>query len=415
MKIQRTLFPQLKAHLDQPEITLLVGARQTGKTTLIRALGDSLRERGKRVLMFNLDVERDFAHFQSQDRLLARIRLEVGEERAYVFIDEIQRKENAGLFLKGLYDLDLPYKWIVTGSGSLELKENIHESLLGRKRQFELFPVSLREFIQYRTGYAFEDRLADWFSLEPAQAEALLLEYMNFGGYPRLITATGAEEKQAIIQEIYQSYLIRDLGYLLGLEKPQSFTLLLRLIADRIGQGLNYTDLAQQTGLSVSTVKRYLYYAEKTFVLRAISPFFRNVSKELVKAPQVYFHDLGLRNFSLHRMGQFTNFTQTGFVFQNLVFQLLAQKYEAPNLPLKYWRTKGQAEVDFVLERGLEPWPVEVKCQKMQEPLITRSLRSFIQKYKPKEAWVVNLTLDQEVSLDETNVRFIPWYQIVLT
>ena len=151
MEIRRELYEVLKQHLSAKEITLLVGARQVGKTTLLRALMEALRRQGEKVLFFNLDIEADARYFQSQATLLQKINLEWGDAGGYVFIDEIQRKENAGLFLKGLYDMQLPYKWVVTGSGSLELKEKIHESLVGRKRQYELFPVSFREFLHYKT------------------------------------------------------------------------------------------------------------------------------------------------------------------------------------------------------------------------------------------------------------------------
>ena len=110
--------------------------------------------------------------------MLARVRLEAGEQEAFVFVDEIQRKTNAGLFLKGLYDQDLPYKWVVTGSGSLELKEKIHESLLGRKRLFELFPVNISEFLHFKTHYAYPGKLREWVRLESEKAELLLMEYL---------------------------------------------------------------------------------------------------------------------------------------------------------------------------------------------------------------------------------------------
>lgn len=385
-----------------------------GKTTLIQELGNELRDEGETILFFNLDIETDFAQFSSQERLLNRIRLEVGASSATIFIDEIQRKENAGLFLKGLYDMNLPYKWVVTGSGSLELKEKIHESLFGRKRLFELFPVSLSEFMHYRTQYRYPDRLGDWAELENQKAEMLLLEYLNFGGYPRVVTAQKREEKQILLEEIFRSYLERDIIFLLGIEKTAAFTLLIRLLADRAGQGINYSDLAKQTGLSTPTLKKYIWYAEKTFVLRSIVPFFRNVSRELVKAPQIYFSDLGLMNFSIQRAGSFNAFPELGFVFQNLVLQLLLQRYEAPNQPVKYWRTKSQAEVDFILERGINPLPIEVKCRRFKERAISKGMRSFLEKYKPDEAWIINLSLEEEAVVGQTTVKFIPWYRFAL-
>ena len=142
MTIKRTILNDIRQHLDQKEITLIVGPRQAGKTTLMTLLQDELDKSGRKTVFLNLDVETDKQFFTDQTRLAKKLELELGKNGGFVFIDEIQRKENAGLFLKGLYDMNLGYKFIVSGSGSVELKEKIHESLAGRKRIFELATVS---------------------------------------------------------------------------------------------------------------------------------------------------------------------------------------------------------------------------------------------------------------------------------
>ena len=155
MFIKRQLFDDLKAHLAKREISLIVGPRQAGKTTLMMALRDHVQSQGGKTTTFNLDIESDRQFFESQEKLLRKIILELGQSGGCVFIDEIQRKEDAGLFLKGLYDMSLPYKFIVSGSGSLELKEKIHESLAGRKRIFELSTLNFIEFVNHKTNYKY--------------------------------------------------------------------------------------------------------------------------------------------------------------------------------------------------------------------------------------------------------------------
>ena len=132
--IERTIYNDLEKHLDKKEISLITGPRQSGKTTLMDLLRKELIKRGESTLYLNLDIEWDRVHFESQTALVKKLELEFGNKKGYVFIDEIQRKEDAGLFFKGIYDLKLQHKFIVSGSGSLELKEKIHESLAGRKR-----------------------------------------------------------------------------------------------------------------------------------------------------------------------------------------------------------------------------------------------------------------------------------------
>jgi predicted AAA+ superfamily ATPase len=179
--IERKLFPDLVGHLHQKEISIIIGPRQSGKTTLMDLLRQHLDRKGERTLYLNLDIEWDRPHFESQSALLRKIELELSKERGYVFIDEIQRKENAGLFLKGLFDLKLPYKFIVSGSGSLELKEKIHESLVGRKRLFELNTITFDEFINHKTDCKYKENLAGFLEIEKDKTQQLLMEYMNFG------------------------------------------------------------------------------------------------------------------------------------------------------------------------------------------------------------------------------------------
>jgi len=167
--IRRKMFEDIRKHLAKPEIILLVGARQVGKTTILKEIEKELKAKNQTTLWLSLDYEADNRFFSSQDKLLDKIKLECGSGPAYIFIDEIQRKENAGLFLKGLYDLNLPYKFLVSGSGSLELKEKIHESLAGRKIMLELKPVSLEEFIDFKTDYKYSDNLIDFLKLEVDQ------------------------------------------------------------------------------------------------------------------------------------------------------------------------------------------------------------------------------------------------------
>jgi len=217
--IERTLFADLVKHLPKKEISVIIGPRQSGKTTLMELLKDHLGKKGERTLYLNLDIEWDRPHFNSQLALLKKIELELGKKRGFVFIDEIQRKENAGLFLKGLFDLKLPYKFIVSGSGSLELKEQIHESLMGRKRLFELTTITFLEFVNHKTDYKYRNTLSSFFEIEEDKAHQLLTEYMDFGGYPQVVLATERNEKNKLIDEIYRSVLEKDIAYLLKVEK----------------------------------------------------------------------------------------------------------------------------------------------------------------------------------------------------
>jgi len=408
--IKRCLLHELKKHLSRREISFVVGPRQAGKTTLLLLLKDFLEKEGKRTVFFNLDIESHKVHFKSQSSLLRKIELEIGKREGYVFIDEIQRKENAGVFLKGLYDMGLPYKFIVSGSGSVELKQEIYESLAGRKRIFELTTLSFKEFVNFRTDYRYEEKILEFFEVEPERGRELLEEYLGFGGYPRVVLEEEFSEKLYEMEEIYQSYIEKDITWLLRVKKTDAFSNLVKILAARIGSVFNYSQVASSLGLSFQTLKEYLWFLEKTFVICRVSPYFRNIEKEITKAPVFYFYDLGMRNFAL---GVFGHPEERGFLFQNFVFNLLKQYIRGTPFRICYWRTANGAEVDFVIDTGRSPLPVEVKYQRMKTPGITRSLRSFIKHYKPEKAFVVNLDLESRIEVENTTVHILPYYRLL--
>lgn len=408
--IKRQLIPELKKHLKAKEITLIVGPRQAGKTTVMRFLKKALEKSGRKTLFLDLDREIDRKHFNSQEILLRKIRLELGEENGIVFIDEIQRKENAGLFLKGIYDRDLPYKFVVSGSGSIELKEKIHESLAGRKRLFRLDTLNFIEFVNYKTAYKYEDRISDFFRIEEEKSKLLLEEYLSFGGYPRVVLAQSRKEKQRIIDEIYNSYLEKDISNLLNVQKTESFTELVRIIAAQAGSLVNFAELSSTLGLSYQTVKDYLWYLEKTFILYKIRPFYRNRRKEITKAPIYYFVDLGLRNYAAAAFGRVLDRPDAGFLFQNFIYQKLEQKTRYTPYRINYWRTKFKSEVDFIFNAVEKLIPIEVKYKNLIDVQVPSSLRSFINTYHPDKAYIVNLSLQAVKQINNTSVKFIPYY-----
>ena len=412
MLIKRNLYNDIKKHLKAKEISIIIGPRQVGKTTLMMELLNSLKNDGKKVLFLNLDYEADKRFFESQDLLLSKIKLEIGTD-GYVFIDEIQRKDNAGLFLKGIYDSDLSYKFIISASGSLELKEKIQESLTGRKRLFELLPVTFKEFINYRTEYKYVNKLNTYFELENKNTELLLNEYLSFGGYPRVVTENNLEEKRKIIDEIYRSYIEKDIVNLLNIDRPDAFSLLIKILSSQIGRLLNYSQLAAAIGISTITLKKYLYLAEKTYVIQTIGPYSGNSLKELTKSRTVYFYDYGLRNFSNDSFTLLQNQNECGFVFQNFIKNLIDEHLLWKNWILNFWRTTDKAEVDFVINKSSEIIPVEVKYTALNNLTVKRSLRSFIEKYSPQRAFIINMRYSNQIIINKTKVIFIPFYKLI--
>ena len=217
--VKRSIFPRIKEHLKREEITLIIGPRQVGKTTLVLQLRDYLLYREKippsRVHYFNLDVVSDQLIFGSQTDFIQFLKNRLSDsDRLYVFIDEVQRITNPGLFFKGVYDLRLPVKLILTGSSSLEIRAKMSEPLTGRKQLFKLPPLTFREYISFH-----EDTLLSFFDRRDRLAESKLLNYLHqfiiFGGYPKIAVEKDQDRKISLIEEIFTSYVEKDvIGFL---------------------------------------------------------------------------------------------------------------------------------------------------------------------------------------------------------
>lgn len=354
----------------------------------------------------NLDIEDHFFQVASQSRFVDYLKLELGVDKGYVFVDEVQLKEDAGKFFKGLYDMRLPYKFILTGSGSVELKEKMSESLAGRKQLFMMKPVSFIEFLDFKTGYKYSSRLTDFIIGQDPRLESLFQEYLHFGGYPRVILADTLERKREEMQEIYTSYLEKDISKLLNVQKTEAFGLLLTMLASQIGQGINVHELSGTLGLDFATVKNYLWYLEKTFITQICRPYHTNPRSELTKTPLYYFLDLGMRNYALNRFRNLNLALEGGHLFENFIFNFLYDKYEALDPTVNYWRTKDGSEVDFIFRVGTDLLAIEAKYKDFSTPKIGRAVYNFVEKYSPHKVYIVNRTLDEQIAVGDSKILF---------
>ena len=228
-----------------------------------------------------------------------------------------------------------------------------------------------------------------------------------------MVLASEQTEKIRIINEIYRSILEKDIAYLLKVDKTEAFSALIKVLSSQIGNLINYSELSSTLNISYQTVKKYLWYSQKTFLLDIISPYARNVRKEITKSPVPYFWDLGLRNYALGIFGHLGSPSECGFIFENLVFLLLREKIRLEATKLNFWRTKDKAEVDFILERGRNVVPIEVKYKSLKKQEISRSFRSFIEKYSPDKAYIVNLDYSNILKINKTTLFFLPYYELL--
>lgn len=414
----RRLFPSIQAHLAEEEITVIIGPRQVGKTTLVTQLKTGLMKKGiaaSDVHYFNLDLISERAIFNQQADFLQFIKNRLfGQNKLYIFVDEVQRIENAGIFFKGIYDLHLPVKLVLTGSSSLEIRSKISESLTGRKRLFKLYPLDFAEYL----SFVDKDLLPFLVQKDKFASEKLwtfLDEFIMFGGYPRIILEKNREKKLFYLEEIFTSYVEKDVISLLRIKDSFAFSQLVKILSCEIGSLLNLERISRELGVKSETVRHYIDILEQTFIAYRLTPFFHSPATEIRKMPKMYFLDTGIRNSA--KQGRdfiFKTLFQTedkGMLLENYLFSELV-KSEIKDI--HFWRTKDEAEVDFTVEKKGMLIPVEVKSRGGELPTLSRGFHSFIHRYQPKVGIMVRLNEQKTAKMvARTEIHALAPYEVV--
>ena len=404
VNINRNILPDIIKWLAEKEIIVLLGARQVGKTTIIFQLINhilmqtaSLFKEEIEIHYLNLDFPQDKKILN--DDYIIKLAAK-NEKKKIIFIDEAQRQENSGLFLKHLYDLNLPIKLVVSGSSALELKSKVSEALTGRKVIFNINPFSISE-IKDCIVRVEKNTMSSTVLFKKA-FEA----FTEYGSYPAIILSHDNEKKFLRLNEIFTSYMEKDIKKFLEIKNENAFARLITLLSASSGSLINMDEISNTLSIHQVTLDNYFYYLEQTFIIDRVRPYFRNIRKEIVKSPKVYFNDIGFRNFAINNFNKLDIREDKGFVFENFVYLILKEKLGG-SYKINFWRTKAGAEVDFIILKDLKPIPIEAKAKYFKKPAITQSIRSFINTYKPDKAFVINLNLNEEIKIDSCLVRFI--------
>ncbi len=360
---ERAILKLILENLANKKILGIVGSRQVGKSSLLYLIiGHLIRKqiRVSHICYFNLD---DLKLHELFDSIPDFIRfLDPGGERKYVFIDEIQRLENPGLFLKEIHDLGLNIKIIYSGSSHLEMKSKLKEHLVGRVRQFEVGRLSFSEHVGFN---------------HPITKEQALAEMLIYGSYPEVSLERHPLERTLLIKDIYQSYVEKDVADFLRIGHIDAFNKLLVLLANKIGCLLNVGNLSNALRISRNEAEKYLSVLEDTFVIKRIYPFYRNYKKEITKTPKIYFMDLGLRNYVINNFNGLPLRGDAGDLFENFcLLELLNSDPYALNR-INYWRTTNQTEIDFIVTRGNSTAAIEVKWERATTPRSFKTIRKY--------------------------------------
>ena len=407
MFVPRDLMERIERFRKRREIVIIQGPRRSGKTTLMKMI---MRKTSGPKAFVNMDRYEEKEAFEKNP--LRFVEKHLPERRGVLFLDEIQGCRDAGPGLKLIYDEMEEVKVYASGSSSLSLRWDVGKELVGRAAIFTLLTFNFHEFLLSRDrGLAKiveeakkslegtirgEDEPEE--PLYSQEILPLLDEYVVWGGYPEVVLAE-KDVKEEVLAGIVDLYLERDVAGYFGVEHGEKFLSFARLLAHSMGSPLSLSSLASGIGISYKTAERYLYILEQSFVVRRVPPFYSNLSTELRKAKKVYFLDTGARNWLVGNFLPISNREDAGKLLEAYVHRELMEKWKN----VRYWRTAGGAEVDFVVE-GV---PLEVKTHGG----VRRGFYSFLRAYKPPVAVVLSLGEFKIEKRGETKVYWVPlWY-----
>ena len=371
MKIKRSVFNKLKSDLihdskrsvKNPKVLLLLGARQVGKTTLMEDLVSATKKNFSKVFSFNLEYPNDLLLFsKSESEILAGL---TKKNNSLIVIDEFHYVKNISKIFKSIYDMKKNIQIIASGSSSLEIHKHLKESLVGRQNIIKIYPFNLSEW--YKTGYSLNN-------------------FIVYGGMPGLIKLNKKNDKIHDLNQIVQSYLMKDIRSLVKEENINAFNHLLFYIAENQGQILPVSNVSREIKLPSKTVEKYLSILEQTYVVYGLHGYAKNLSGELRKSKKFYFYDNGIRNLLVKNFSGLKGRNDMGLLYESHLF-LELHKNLKPNMTLNFWRTKYGDEVDFIYTKDKVSIPIECKSSYDK---YHKGLMKFIKKYNSPYGIIVN-------------------------
>ncbi|MDI6803335.1 MAG: ATP-binding protein [Bacteroidota bacterium] len=327
--IKRLLQKQITERLFKGKVIIILGPRQSGKTTLIQSV---LNAQSLPSLLLNGD-EPDVREMLS-NTTSTKLKSIIGKHKI-VFIDEAQRIPNIGITLKLFADNLKDVQVIATGSSAFELANKTNEPLTGRKYEYLLYPISFGEMVEHH-GLIDEKRLIE--------------HRLIFGCYPEIITKPG-EEKE-LLKLLAGSYLYKDLLTLEYVKKPAMLEKILKALALQIGSEVSYHEISQIVNADNETVEKYIDLLEKAFVVFRLPAFNRNVRNEIKKGKKIYFFDNGIRNAIISNFSAPNMRSDIGALWENFLIseRMKYLHYKGTDMSRYFWRTTMQQEIDYIEE-----------------------------------------------------------------
>lgn len=400
--MKRKIYKKLLEEKNSKKISIIIGPRQIGKTTILKQLHEEL---GGTYLDF--DILENVEKFETYEKAITTLKLEGYNEKTklYLFIDEFQKYKDLTKILKNIYDNHKNIKIYATGSSSITIKNNIQESLAGRKFLHILLPLDFEEFLIFKNKNLKKLQILKEFQgkLPKPEFKEELEEFMIYGGYPEVILEKNKEE---ILKSIFDTYIKKDLVDYLNVKEILGVKKLIEYLAINNGQKLNITEIAQKLTLKREQIENYLEILEETFIIKKVTPFYTNKNKEITKAYKIYFIDPGVRNYFYNNFNEINKRNDAGFLFETFILRELLKNTE---YKIKFWQDKQKHEVDFIIDKTYEQIGLEVKYKEILKAEDHIGIKHL--KEKVKTCKIINLITQDKTHILPFNLNEkLEWY-----
>lgn len=374
--VKRSIQDDIIKDLDKGKVIVINGARQVGKTTLVRSI---INQIAAKTLFLNGDEA--LVRNMFTDLSAAKFRLIAGNN-SIVVLDEAQRIPDAGLAIKIIHDNFPEIRLIVTGSSSFELTDRIKEPLTGRKFEFNLYPFSFEELVN-QFGFLHEKNVLE--------------DRLIYGSYPEVALAT--EDKIRLLKSLASDYLYIDLMSLENIRKPALLEKILKALALQLGNEVSVNELASLVGSDRATVEKYIDLLEKTYIIFRLEGLNRNVRNEIKKGRKIYFFDNGIRNAIIGNFMPPESRSDTGVLWENY---LMSERKKFLSSRMRYvnqyfWRTTQQQEIDYIEETGSQITAFEFKWNPRRRVNLSKT---FLRAYPGSSFKVITPENMEEFLLD---------------
>jgi predicted AAA+ superfamily ATPase len=383
-------------------IAVLIGARQVGKTSIMKCYVEN-----KPHLLLNGQDAEMAALFAKLSTIEQYLTIQLNAElKGLLLIDEFQYIDGVSTIMKLLTDKYPDLKILCSGSSSLDILQQVEESLAGRVRVIEVLSLSFSEFLLFKDKKL--NQMQQSIEIQSANAltapvEAKLNEYLIYGGLPRVVLADSPSDKVELLNDIYQTYLLRDVRMYIANEHFVGFNKLLRLLSMQIGNLVNINDLSKECGLTYKKCEEYIYLLQQMYIIRMIEPFHSNKRKSVSKMNKVYFYDIGLRNIIYNSFNEMDFRVDNGAIFENYVLLELWRKRRAAGT-VQFFRTQSGTEVDFVTIQEDDVKVIECKYKRHEKAISVPNMTNFAREEGFQKQFLVNINLCQT----NQDVQYIP-------